>query len=92
MKNALTLAALGLTLAIGAAQAAGNKQRALTTKCNKKAADMKGDERQAFIETCLNAKPPQQKKLAACNAEAKDKTGEARKKFMSECLKGVTRR
>jgi len=48
----------------------GNKQRALTARCNKEAADTKGDERQAFMKTCLSAEAPQQMKLAACNVKA----------------------
>lgn len=60
--------------------------------CNKDAADKKGDERKAFMKTCLSAKKasPQQEKMKACNADTKAKTlkGDERKKFMSECLKG----
>jgi uncharacterized protein HemX len=90
MKKFLTLAALGLSLVFGAAQAADNKQQSKMAQCNKEAADKKGDERKAFMKTCLSAKKetPQQAKMKACNVEAKDKKGDDRKKFMSECLKG----
>jgi psiF repeat len=90
MKNTLTLLAVGLSLAFGAAQAADNKQQSKMTECNKQAADKKGDERKAFMKTCLSAKKetPQQAKMKTCNIEAKDKKGDERKKFMSECLKG----
>jgi len=87
MKNVLIAAGLGLLLASGAyAQTA---QQSKMTTCNKEAADKKGDERKAFMKTCLSAKKetPQQVKMKTCNAEAKDMKGDSRKKFMSECLK-----
>jgi hypothetical protein len=59
--------------------------------CNVDAKGMKGDERKAFMKTCLSNKaaaaPTQQSKMKTCNAEAKDKKGAERKTFMSECLK-----
>ena len=56
--------------------------------CNKEAGDKKGDERKAFMKTCLSAKKEtQQSKMASCNKEAGEKKGDERKKFMSECLK-----
>ena len=61
------------------------------SECNKEAADKKGDERKAFMKTCLSDAPPakmtQQEKMKACNKDAGDKKGDDRKKFMSECLK-----
>jgi hypothetical protein len=70
------------------------------TTCNADATakSLKGDERKAFMSTCLKAAPaandgkeltPQQQKMTTCNADAKTKalTGDARKAFMSECLK-----
>ena len=51
---------------------------------------MKGDERKAFMKTCLSNKPAtQQDKMKTCNADAKAKTlkGDERKAFMSDCLK-----
>jgi psiF repeat len=53
--------------------------------CNKKAAGMKGDERKAFMSSCLKDKP--QERMAKCNKEAAGKKGDERQKFMSECLK-----
>jgi uncharacterized protein HemX len=89
MKSILSLAALSLSLALGAAHAADNKQQSKMAECNKEAGDKKGDERKAFMKTCLSAKKetPQQAKMKTCNAEAKDMKGDARKQFMSECLK-----
>ncbi len=92
MKNLLSLVAIGLALSFGAAHAQDKAKTPQQTKmamCNKDAADKKGDERRAFMKTCLSAKKasPQQSKMKACNAEATGKTGDERKKFMSECLK-----
>jgi len=64
--------------------------------CNAQATDKKGDERKAFMSSCLKgetaaapAKPKtQQEKMKACNASAGDKKGDERKAYMSTCLKG----
>ncbi len=92
MKQLLSLAALGMALALGSAHAAEEKaptkQQTKMATCNKEAGDMKGDERKAFMKTCLSNKPAsQQDKMKACNAEAAGKKGDERKAFMSECLK-----
>jgi len=62
--------------------------------CNAEAADKKGDERKAFMSSCLKAGAPaapmtQQDKMKKCNADASAKAlkGDERKGFMSECLK-----
>ncbi len=91
MKKLLSLIAVGLALSLGAAHAEDKPKTAQQTKmamCNKDAADKKGDERKAFMKTCLSAKKEtQQTKMAMCNKDAADKKGDERKKFMSECLK-----
>ena len=65
--------------------------------CNKQADGKKGDERKAFMSSCLKgetaaapAKETQQEKMKHCNADANTKQlkGDARKTFMSTCLKG----
>ncbi|MHB1058102.1 MAG: PsiF family protein [Rhodanobacter sp.] len=67
--------------------------------CNKQATGKKGDERKAFMSSCLkgqstaaapSAKAAQQEKMKTCNADAKTKAlkGAERKTFMSSCLKG----
>jgi psiF repeat len=69
--------------------------------CNAQATGKKGDERKAFMSTCLKggdaaaasaAAPPkpltQQEKMKVCNTQAADKKGDDRKAFMSTCLKG----
>ena len=66
------------------------KQQSKMGTCNKEAGEMKGDERKAFMKTCLSNTPAtQQDKMKTCNADAKAKTlkGDERKAFMSECLK-----
>jgi len=62
--------------------------------CNAQATGKTGDERSAFMSTCLKGgatepvKPmTQQEKMTACNAKATGKTGDERKAFMSSCLK-----
>ncbi len=85
MRKFLTLAAL--TLVFGVAQAQTAQQNLMGT-CNTEAADKKGDERKAFMKTCLSdGKKRQQERMKACNADATGKKGDERKKFMSECLK-----
>ena len=56
--------------------------------CNAQAADKKGDERKAFMSTCLKAgRPAAQEKMKAGKTKAGEKKGDERKTFMSECLK-----
>jgi Flp pilus assembly protein TadB len=88
MKALITACMLSIGLMAGAAQAADpSKQQSKMGECNKEAGDKKGDERKAFMKTCLSAKKQtQQDKMKSCNAEAKGKTGDARKGFMKECL------
>ncbi len=88
MKVLITACMLSFGLMAGAAQAAEpTKQQSKMATCNKDAADKKGDERKAFMKTCLSAKKAtQQDKMKACNATAKGKTGDERKAFMKECL------
>ncbi len=95
MKKLLTLAALGLSLSFGAAHAQDKAPTAQQTKmatCNKDAAGKKGDERKAFMKTCLSAKPAvamtQQDKMKSCNADPQAKVlkGDERKAFMKTCL------
>jgi psiF repeat len=63
-------------------------QQERMANCNKQAGEKKGDERKAFMSSCLSAKKEtQQDKMKACNAQAEGKKGDERKAFMSECLK-----
>lgn len=93
MKKILSLLAFGLALSFGAAHAADDAKSPQQNKmatCNKDAADKKGDERKAFMKTCLSAKAEAKpaNRMAACNADTKAKTlkGDDRKAFMKECL------
>ena len=102
MIKQITLAAASLLLCMGLAQAADTKpaadakaaptaQQSKMGECNKDAADKKGDERKAFMKSCLSAKKAsQQDKMKACNKDVGEKKlkGLARKEFMSGCLKG----
>ncbi|WNL45227.1 PsiF family protein [Dyella sp. BiH032] len=103
LRFSLTAASVALALAVStAAFAAPQAKKELTPQqqrmadCNKQATGKKGDERKAFMSSCLKgeaaapAKMTQQEKMKACNADPKAKTlkGDDRKKFMSSCLSG----
>ena len=92
---------LATTTAFAAPQAAKKPltaQQQRMSDCSKQSAGKKGDERKAFMSSCLKgestdaapAKQTQQEKMKSCNVDAKAKalTGDARKAFMSTCLKG----
>lgn len=89
----LFLIAIGTCFGLGAAHAQQAKtptaQQTKMATCNQEAGDRKGDERKAFMKTCLSAKPvTQQDKMKNCNADPRAKTlkGDDRKAFMKECL------
>ncbi|BBU27529.1 phosphate starvation-inducible protein PsiF [Burkholderia sp. THE68] len=86
------IAVLSLTLGANAALAANSQQNKMSD-CNKQAGDKKGDDRKAFMKSCLSAAPAaasapmtQQQKMTACNSQAADKKGDDRKAFMKSCL------
>lgn len=100
MKPLLFAALLSLGLLVTTAHAADEAkkptpQQTKMAECNKEAGDKKGDERKAFMKTCLSARKAapadartaQQEKMKSCNQEAAGKKGDERKQFMSECLK-----
>ena len=77
-----------LSIAASMSFAADNAQSNLMKTCNTDAKDKKGDERKAFMKSCLSdGKKRQQEVMKQCNADAKGKKGDERKKFMSGCLK-----
>jgi hypothetical protein len=91
--------ALAKDAAASGASAPMTKQQSKMGDCNKQAADKKGDERKAFMSSCLSAagtapapapaaSMTQQQKMTKCNADAKGKKGDERKAFMSSCLSG----
>jgi psiF repeat len=88
-------AVLALTAGQGAlAQATENSQQTKMGSCNAdaKTKGLTGDDRKAFMKTCLSAKKgnSQQQKMKSCNADAKTKnlSGDDRKAFMKTCLSG----
>jgi hypothetical protein len=102
MKTILAALALGLALSPAAfaqekkaPSAAQKKQQERMRDCNEKAGDKKGDERKAFMSSCLKGDGPsaaqkkQQSRMSACNKQATEKKlkGAERKSFMSSCLK-----
>jgi psiF repeat len=89
--TALTLcaAAFSTSAFANAHKEAPTMQQNKMGECNKEAGDKKGDDRKAFMKTCLSAKKAsQQDKMKACNADPKAKAakGDERKAFMKECL------
>ena len=108
MKQFLTLtAALALAFSTSAfaashkmapemsASAPMTKQQSKMGDCNKAAADKKGDDRKAFMKTCLSgdtamaapAKPmTQQDKMKKCSGDNKGKKGDEYKASMKTCL------
>ncbi len=95
MKKLLSVAALSAFAFVAPSYAADaasapkpmTAQQSKMGECNKEAGDKKGDERKAFMKTCLSAKKQsQQEKMKTCNKDAADKKGDERKAFMKECL------
>jgi hypothetical protein len=108
MKQLLTLtAALALALSTSAfatshkeapgmaASGAMTKQQSKMGDCNKQAGDKKGDDRKAFMKTCLSADGAmaapatpmtQQDKMKKCSGDNKGKKGDEYKAAMKSCL------
>ena len=89
MKTLMTVLALSVAALSSNAFAADapTKQQSKMGQCNADAGDKKGDERKAFMKTCLSAKKAtQQDKMKTCNADAAGKKGDERKAFMKDCL------
>ena len=89
----LQMPLLVLAVLFSAQGFAATAQQAKMTSCNADASAkaLKGDERKAFMSTCLKKSAPatQQEKMKTCNADASTKAlkGDERKAFMSDCLK-----
>ncbi|KAA1012126.1 phosphate starvation-inducible protein PsiF [Paraburkholderia panacisoli] len=91
MKIQSAIATLVLGAVLVSPVFAENSQQTKMADCNKQAGDKKGDDRKAFMKTCLSAKPAaapmtQQEKMKVCNTQAADKKGDDRKAFMKTCL------
>jgi hypothetical protein len=94
MRFACGLLALGLVGGSFAQEKPMAQQERMKT-CNAQATEnqLKGDDRQQFMSTCLTGKEPRdltahQQKMVTCNRTAGDQQlkGEKRRKFMKECL------
>ncbi|MCU1723624.1 MULTISPECIES: PsiF family protein [unclassified Pseudomonas] len=86
----LPLLLLGVLMASQGFAATAQQEKMKTCNADATAKTLKGDERKAFMSTCLKAKPAtQQDKMKTCNADAGTKAlkGDERKAFMSDCLK-----
>lgn len=82
-----------ITFVSYAACAATPQEKMKTCNADATAKALKGDERKAFMKTCLSNKPEsgltaQQNKMKTCNADAATKAlkGDERKAFMKTCL------
>ena len=92
MAMAVSLVAGTLSVAPAADEKKTNPQQERMKACNTPAGDKKGDERKAFMSSCLKGEATpmtQQEKMKKCNADASARSlkGDDRKAFMSECLK-----
>ena len=84
----MTLVVFTALAALSMAAHGENAQQDKMKACNEKAADKKGDERQAFMKTCLSAKPaPAKSKMAMCNEKTKGMAKADADKTRSECMK-----
>ena len=102
MKNRIGLLAIALASFAcfafpgQAAEKVLSSQNKRMSECNTQATGKKGDERKAFMSTCLKgdkvAAPTQQEKMKTCNADAGTKhlKGDERKTFMSICLRSTS--
>jgi hypothetical protein len=92
LKKFFTLLIIGLLGALAnTVMAAENKQNSKMTECQAQATEKKleSKDRQAFVNTCLKAKPVKApSKMAECNAKTKGMTKEEADKTRSTCMKG----
>ncbi|EFW78872.1 MULTISPECIES: PsiF family protein [Pseudomonas syringae group genomosp. 2] len=92
-KLGIPLLLVGLMLSAQGVAATAQQNKMTTCNADASAKSLKGDERKAFMSTCLKAAPTpaatQQDKMKTCNATASTQAlkGDARKSFMSDCLK-----
>ena len=72
---------------------APNPQQEKMKACNDQAADKKGDDRKAFMKTCLSNKPATaakpESRMAMCNKKTAGMAKEERAKAQSECMKAA---
>jgi hypothetical protein len=92
MGKLLALMVAGAFMVAAPAYAAdSNSQQDKMKACNDQAGDKKGDDRKAFMKTCLSAKPAPaakpESKMAACNKKTAGLSKDERAKAQSECMK-----
>jgi hypothetical protein len=90
---ACSFAAAAPAFAADAAPSPAQKaQQDKMTTCNAKAEGKTGDDRKAFMKTCLSAKPAPpakpESKMSMCNKQTAGMSGDARAKAQSDCMKG----
>ena len=95
MNKLLTVMAAAALLcaapAFAADTKAANPQQEKMKACNEQAGDKKGDERKAFMKTCLSNKPmTQSEKMSMCNKKTAGLAKEERAKAQSECMKAAS--
>jgi ABC-type transporter MlaC component len=87
---------IGLLLCAQGFAATAQQNKMTTCNADATAKSLKGDERKAFMSTCLKAAPAAaatpstpQERMKSCNADATTNAlkGDERKAFMSTCLK-----
>lgn len=84
---------MGVLVSSQALAATPQQEKMRTCNAAPSAKTLKGDERKAFMTSCLKAAPApaptQQEKMKTCNVDASAQAlkGEARNTFMSNCLK-----
>ena len=92
--------AAGTGTAAAAKPANSQQEKMRTCNADAKTKGLKGDDRKAYMKTCLSDQPAapaktnsQQEKMKTCNADAKTKAlkGAERKAFMKDCLKGSSK-
>ncbi|MDP5008633.1 MAG: PsiF family protein [Glaciimonas sp.] len=89
MKKLLAMVLLGSCFVFSHAFANTAQQDKMKT-CNVDASGKKGDERKAFMKSCLSNAPvaaeAPKSKMSVCNTAGKGKKGDEHKAFMKDCL------
>ena len=100
-KVMLTTAVLTVGMTAIARAETAQQQKMTTCSTDAKAKGLKGDDRKAYMKTCLSGSAaatadkqltPQQQKMKTCSTDAKAKglKGDDRKAYMKTCLSGST--
>ena len=81
---AIAVSAFAVSAHAADAASAPSKQQSKMTTCNADAGDKKGDERKAFMKTCLSNNPA----AAECDKSAAEKklAGAAKNSYVKKCI------